>query len=65
VIYVGTFSKTLSPALRVGFLVAPRNLILPLRAIRQVIDWCPPLATQAAHADLITGGISTATCDDL
>jgi hypothetical protein len=55
-IYVGTFSKTLSPALRVGFLVAPRNLILPLRAIRQVIDWCPPLATQAALAELITGG---------
>ncbi len=56
VIYVGTFSKTLSPALRVGFLVAPPNLISPICAIRQVIDWCPPLATQAALADLITGG---------
>jgi GntR family transcriptional regulator/MocR family aminotransferase len=56
VIYVGTFSKTLSPALRVGFLVAPKNLISPLRAIRQVIDWCPPLATQDALTGLITGG---------
>jgi GntR family transcriptional regulator/MocR family aminotransferase len=27
VIYVGTFSKTLSPALRLGLLVAPKNLI--------------------------------------
>jgi GntR family transcriptional regulator / MocR family aminotransferase len=56
VIYVGTFSKTLSPALRVGFLVAPRSLITSIRAIRQVIDWCPPLPTQIALTDLIAGG---------
>jgi GntR family transcriptional regulator / MocR family aminotransferase len=56
VIYVGTLSKTLSPALRVGFLIAPPNLISSIRAIRQVIDWCPPLATQAALANLIVGG---------
>ena len=56
VIYVGTFSKTLSPALRVGFLVAPRSLITSICAIRQVIDWCPPLATQMALTDLIAGG---------
>ena len=56
VIYVGTFSTTLSPALRIGFLVAPRNLILPICAIRQVIDWCPPSATQVALAALILDG---------
>jgi GntR family transcriptional regulator / MocR family aminotransferase len=56
VIYVGTLSKTLSPALRVGFLIAPPNLIPSICAIRQVIDWCPPLATQDALANLIAGG---------
>ena len=55
-IYVGTFSKTLSPALRLGFLVAPKNLIPSICVLRQVIDWCPPLATQVALATLIAGG---------
>jgi GntR family transcriptional regulator / MocR family aminotransferase len=56
VIYVGTFSKTLSPALRLGFLVAPKNLIPSISAVRQVIDWCPPLATQVALAAFISDG---------
>jgi GntR family transcriptional regulator/MocR family aminotransferase len=56
VIYVGTFSKTLSPALRLGFLVAPENLIPSICAVRQLIDWCPPLATQVALATLIADG---------
>ncbi|MFL6044628.1 MAG: PLP-dependent aminotransferase family protein [Propionibacteriaceae bacterium] len=56
VIYVGTFSKTLSPALRLGFLVAPKNLVPAICAMRQVIDWCPPLATQVALATLISDG---------
>ena len=56
VIYVGTFSKSLSPALRLGFLVAPPSLIPALRAVRQVSDWCPPDVTQAGLTALITRG---------
>ncbi|MFT4167409.1 MAG: PLP-dependent aminotransferase family protein [Microlunatus sp.] len=56
VLYVGTFAKTLSAGLRLGFLVAPTSLLPALRAIRQVSDWCPPTATQSALTDLITGG---------
>lgn len=56
VIYVGTFSKSLSPALRLGFLVAPLSLVPALRALRQVIDWSPPQASQAALAGMITEG---------
>ena len=33
VIYLGTFSKTLFPSLRIGFLVTPRALAEPLRAM--------------------------------
>ncbi len=37
VIYVGSVSKSLSPALRLGFIVAPRALIKELRAIRHAM----------------------------
>jgi GntR family transcriptional regulator / MocR family aminotransferase len=56
VIYVGTFSKTLSPALRLGFLVAPRSLVPAIRAVRQVTDWCPPGMTQMALTAFIEHG---------
>lgn len=56
VLYVGTFAKTLSAGLRLGFLVTPAGLLPALRAIRQVSDWCPPTTTQSALADFITGG---------
>ena len=56
VIYIGTFSKTLSPALRLGFLIAPQTLLPALRATRQAIDWCPPPASQHALTHFIDDG---------
>ncbi|GAA3643714.1 aminotransferase-like domain-containing protein [Microlunatus ginsengisoli] len=56
VLYVGTFAKTLSAGLRLGFVIAPATLLPALRAIRQVTDWSPPTTTQTALVEFITGG---------
>ncbi len=57
VIYLGSFSKTLSPAVRLGFAVVPPPLAGPVAALRQLIDWHPPTSTQAALAGFIEAGL--------
>lgn len=56
VIFVGSFSKTMQPALRLGYLVAPPALIQRAAAIVQAIHGDVPLLTQAALADFISEG---------
>jgi GntR family transcriptional regulator / MocR family aminotransferase len=56
VIYVGSFSKTLLPALRLGFLVTPVSLRPALRAAKQLTDWHGDPAAQGALARLIDDG---------
>lgn len=38
VIYIGSFTKKISPAIRVGYLVAPQNVIRELIKLRRIID---------------------------
>lgn len=38
VVYIGSFSKSISPAIRIGYIVAPPNLITELKKVRQIID---------------------------
>jgi GntR family transcriptional regulator/MocR family aminotransferase len=56
VIYIGTFSKTLLPTLRSGYLVLPEALIEPFLRARVHADLFPPLLEQLMLADFIVEG---------
>jgi GntR family transcriptional regulator/MocR family aminotransferase len=57
VVYVGSFSKTMLPMLRIGFLVAPNSLSPALRTAKQLTDWHGDLITQGALAQFIDEGL--------
>jgi GntR family transcriptional regulator/MocR family aminotransferase len=57
VAYVGSFSKTLLPLLRLGFLVAPPSLRDALRTARQLSDWHGDVPAQAALARFVDEGL--------
>jgi DNA-binding transcriptional MocR family regulator len=56
VIYLGSFSKSLSPGLRVGFLVASGELGAALRRTKEVMDISTGTLSQALVADLLESG---------
>ncbi|HEX8392538.1 MAG TPA: PLP-dependent aminotransferase family protein [Longimicrobium sp.] len=56
VIYLGTFSKTLFPSLRLGYLIVPPALADAFAAARGALDWHSATLPQAVLADFIDGG---------
>ena len=56
VVYVGTFSKTLFPALRMGYVIVPSHLVDAFRAARGVSGRHAPGVQQAVLAAFIEGG---------
>ncbi|GAA2157901.1 GntR family transcriptional regulator [Humibacillus xanthopallidus] len=56
VVYIGSFSKSLLPALRIGYAIAPVSLQPALREARRVTVWNGDATTQSALADFLAEG---------
>ncbi len=56
VLYVGSFTKVLAPAFRVGFLVANPNLIVELSKLRRVMDRQGDEVLEKSFAELMENG---------
>lgn len=56
VIYIGNFSKSVVPQLRIGYLVLPPELVDTFQHIRSTMSRQPPGVEQAALAEFIADG---------
>lgn len=57
VLYCGSFSKTISPAIRVGYLVGAENVIEHLARLRRIVDRQGDTLLENAVAELLQNGI--------
>jgi GntR family transcriptional regulator/MocR family aminotransferase len=56
VIYIGTFSKVLFPALRLGYVVIPSDMVAAFSAVRETADLFSSTLYQAVLTDFIKEG---------
>jgi GntR family transcriptional regulator/MocR family aminotransferase len=57
VIFTGTFSRTVFPALRIGYLVSPKSLVRAFTAAKWLSDRQTPSLEQKALAEFISSGL--------
>lgn len=57
VVYIGTFSRTVFPALRIGYLIAPRALMPALTAAKLLCDRHTSTLEQQTLAEFIASGL--------
>nr|WP_293841394.1 PLP-dependent aminotransferase family protein [uncultured Arsenicibacter sp.] len=55
VVYIGSFTKSIAPAFRVGYVVAPPNLIEALGYYRRIIDRQGDTVLEQAIAEMLAG----------
>lgn len=56
VVYIGTFSKSLFPSVRLAYMVLPEALVAPLVTVRTIYDGHPAQPMQAVAADFMDQG---------
>lgn len=60
VVFLGTFSKTLLPSFRLGYVIAPPDLVDAFSAARRVVDRHAPLLEQMVLAEMMHRGLYAA-----
>ncbi|MEP7000460.1 MAG: PLP-dependent aminotransferase family protein, partial [bacterium] len=56
VLYIGSFSKSFAPAMRLGYLIVPPLLVEPFARARMLFDRHSPVPEQAVLTDFIVDG---------
>ena len=57
IVYIGTFSRTVFPSLRIGYLIAPASLVPAFTAAKWLSDLHSASLEQQTLAEFITGGM--------